>query len=61
MEKKIEKARSHSIKKIADKQVFYKENKEDYDRKVQEERKLLEKQIIEEAETEWKIECNEKF
>ena len=61
MDKKIERTRTLSIKKIADKKDFYKENKEDYDRKVQEERKLLENQIIEEAETEWKIECNEKF
>lgn len=61
MDKKIEKVRSRSIKKIDEKQVFYKENKEDYDRKVQEETKMLEKQIMEEAETEWKIECNEKY
>ncbi len=61
MDKKIERARTASIKKIDEKQVFYKENKEDYERKVLEERKMLEKQIIDEAETEWKIECNDKY
>jgi hypothetical protein len=34
MDKKLERIRSLSIKKISEKQVFYKENKEDYDRKV---------------------------
>jgi hypothetical protein len=34
MDKKIERARTASIKKIDEKQVFYKENKEDYERKV---------------------------
>ena len=40
MDKKLERTRTLSIKKISEKQAFYKENKEDYDRKVQEERKL---------------------
>lgn len=34
MDKKLERTRTLSIKKINEKQAFYKENKEDYDRKV---------------------------